>query len=92
MSALASGSVAATIVGLVTQRRASRIQQEIKLRFDQLAARATSQQAWKERAVADLLGPVHMQLDRTGRAFQRWNAGNLYVEARVIREAIMASR
>jgi hypothetical protein len=44
-----------------------------------------SQRAWKERSVAELLGPMNMQFDRTKRAFDRWQDQNLYLEVKVIK-------
>jgi hypothetical protein len=86
LTAILSSSLAATLVGVITQRYTARIQQQVKLRFDQLATTLTSQRAWKERALSELLGPVNMQLDRTERAFQRYNDQNLFLEAQVIRQ------
>lgn len=85
-AAIASGSVAAALVGVLTQRRSASIQNEIKLRFDDLAARSTSHRVWSQQALAELLGPVNMQLDRTERAFRRWTTRSLFLEAKVIRE------
>jgi len=84
--AVTSASVAAAIVGIISQRYVSSVQQQIKLRFDGLMAISSSQRAWNEHSIAELLGPVNMQIDRTQRAFQRWTTGNLYLEAKVIRE------
>jgi hypothetical protein len=53
---------------------------------------ARSQRTWKERSVSELLGPVCIQLDRTGRAFRRWQVKNLYLEVKVIREGDIAIR
>ena len=43
-------------------------------------------------SVSELLGPINMQLDRTDRAFKRWNSKNLYLEAKVIREGNLTIR
>ena len=92
LSALISSSVFAFLLSVVFLRRSKQIEAEIKLRMDRLAATATSQRQWKERAIADLLGPVYMQLDRTRRAFDRWTTQNLFLEAKVIREGNLAIR
>jgi hypothetical protein len=44
-----------------------------------------SRLAWQERSVAELLGPMNIQFDRTKLAFDRWQQKNLYLEAKVIR-------
>lgn len=75
LAALLSGAVASSIIGVIFHRYVTRIEQEIK-----------SQHTWKEQSVSSLLGPVNMQLDRTKRAFDRWTAKNLYLEAKVIKE------
>jgi hypothetical protein len=87
VTAVASGTVVAAIVGVLATRRDERIRNELRLQFDQLAARATSGRLWRERSVSELLGPINMQLDRTERAFNRWRAQNLFLEAKVLREA-----
>ncbi len=91
-TALISGGVASTLIGALLLRRTKQIEADIKLRMDRLAAVASSQRTWKEKSVAELLGPVHMQLDRTRRAFDRWTAHNLFLEAKVIREGNLAVR
>ena len=75
LAALLSGAVVSSVMGLLFHRYVTKVEEEIK-----------SQRAWKEEAVAELLGPVQMQLDRTKRAFDRWNSKNLYLEAKVIKE------
>lgn len=92
VSAVVSSGVAATILGVLFLRRNKQIEADIKLRMDQLTSVMMSQRQWKERAVAELLGPVNMQLDRTSRAFKRWSAKNLFLEAKVIREGNLAVR
>jgi hypothetical protein len=75
LAAFLSSAVVSSVLGLIFHSYVTRIEQKIR-----------SQRTWKERSVAELLGPVTMQLDRTERAFQRWNEKNLYLEAKVIRE------
>ena len=45
------------------------------------------QTRWKEKVLSGLLGPVCMQLDRTNRAFNRWQTKNLYLEAKIIKDS-----
>jgi hypothetical protein len=92
LAALLSGSVVAAVLGAVLQRRTTTIHLEIKSRFDSLAAVSGSQRAWRERSVAELLAPIAAQLERTQRAFERWNDQNLYLEAKVIREGNVTIR
>ena len=64
----------------------------IKKRFDTELRVWGSQRDWKERAVAELLGPVYLQLARTRLAFARWRKQNLYLEASVVRAGNLAIR
>jgi hypothetical protein len=41
---------------------------------------------------SELLAPMVMHLERTRRAFERWNSRNLYLEASIIREGNVAVR
>lgn len=75
LTALISGAVASSIVGVIFRGYVTRVEEEVR-----------SQRAWKERSVSELLGPVNMQLDRTERAFDRWKEKNLYLEMKVIKE------
>ena len=73
-AALISGAVASTVVGVIFTAHVTRIEEEIR-----------SQRKWKEQSVAELLGPMQIQFDRTKRAFNRWTTKNLYLEAKVIK-------
>lgn len=73
-AALISSALASTIVGVVFTRYVTAVSEEVR-----------SQRAWKERSVAELLGPMNIQFDRTKRAFDHWREKNLYVEAKVIK-------
>jgi hypothetical protein len=75
------GSVGATIVAAVINKRFAAATDVWK-----------SQRGWKERAVTELLGPIYIQLDRTKRAFDRWDKKNLYLEAEVVRSGNLAIR
>lgn len=76
LAALLSGAVISSVMGVIFHRYVTKVEQEIK-----------SQRGWREKAVSELLGPVNMQLDRTQRAFNRWTSKNLYLEAKIIKEA-----
>ncbi|MBD9482151.1 hypothetical protein IB229_04165 [Pseudomonas sp. PDM14] len=84
-SALATALIGA-IVSALFLRRNRRIESEITAYFDERLRVFESTRLWKQQALAQLFGPAHMQLERTRRAFHRWKARNLYLEAKVVRE------
>jgi hypothetical protein len=86
IAGVVSGSVISAIVGLVFHRRTTRIEEEIRSQFQSGLEIFRSRRGWKEQSVAELLGPVYMQLDRTKSAFGRWRDQNFYLEAKVIGE------
>jgi hypothetical protein len=92
LAAILSGSVAATVIGLLFQRRVTTIEEQIKNGFARSSTIFASHRSWKERSVAELLGPVYMQLERTERAFRRWEAHNVYLESKIIGEGNRAIR
>ena len=71
---LISSTLASAVVGIVFTRYVTSTQEEVK-----------SQRAWKEKSVAELLGPMNIQLNRTKRALDRWNNQNLYIETKVMK-------
>ncbi len=73
----AVGTVGAGIVGAIFARR-----MEVW----------KSRKNFEERSVAELLGPVDIQLERTKRAFDRWQQSNLFLEALVVRTGNLAVR
>jgi hypothetical protein len=73
-AALISGTVVSAVAGILFTGYVTRVTEEVR-----------SQRTWKERSVADLLGPMNIQFDRTKRAFDRWKQKNLYLEAKVIK-------
>ncbi|WP_338695244.1 hypothetical protein V5279_03850 [Bradyrhizobium sp. 26S5] len=85
----AANLVVSFLVGTVGAGVAGEI---IKRRFTTILEVWRSQRGWKERAVTELLGPVYMQLDRTKRAFDRWDRKNLILEAEVVRKGNLAVR
>lgn len=92
LAGLLSGTVMSAILGALMISRTARIQQQIRTEFEQSLAVFESRRSWEERAIADLLGPMSIQLDRTERAFRRWRSKNLYLEAKVIREGNLVIR
>jgi hypothetical protein len=64
----------------------------IRRHFDKSIDMWRSQRSWQERAISELFGPIYVQLDRTKRAFERWDGKNLYLEGEVIRNGNLAIR
>ena len=91
-----SGTVVSTIVGLLFRKRIismeERIKNQIKSQYEKGMAVFQSTRSWKEKSVAQLLGPLHIQFDRTARAFHRWEGHNTFLEAKVIREGNLTIR
>jgi len=77
LSGLLSGSVMAGLISVVLARRTDIFR---------------SQRTWKERSVSDLLAPIHMQLERTHRAFARYEAKNTFLEAKVLKDGNLTIR
>lgn len=73
-SAVISAGVVSAVIGLIFKGFVTRVEAEVK-----------SRRTWKEESVAELLGPLNMQFDRTKRAFFRWRKQNLFLEANVVR-------
>jgi hypothetical protein len=77
LSGILSGTFMAAVLGLLLARRTDIFR---------------SQRTWKERSVSDLLAPVHMQLERTRRAFERYGANNTFLEAKVLKDGNVTIR
>ena len=86
LAGLVSGGFLSTIFGYALHRNRTRTEQAIKKRFDEGMTVFSSQRAWKEQCVSELLGPMIMQMSRTKRAFKRWQAKNLFLESKIIGE------
>jgi hypothetical protein len=86
MSALISSSIVGVIIGILFKRRNETITAEIKKQFEQNMTVFKSNYLWKEKAVSELLGPIHLQFNRTKRAFSRYKSTNLYLEAKVLKD------
>jgi hypothetical protein len=74
LTAIISSSLITGLLGLGFTGWVTRTQEEVK-----------SQRTWKEKSVAELLGPMSMELDRTKGALERWNKQNLYIEAKIMK-------
>jgi len=73
-AAVISGGVVSVAIGILFKGFVTRIESEVR-----------SRRGWKEASVADLLGPLVMQFDRTRRAYGRWDAKNLFLEAQIVK-------
>lgn len=92
ISGLLSGSVMAAVLSLLMKRWQERVAAEVKLGFEREILTIRSGREWREKVLAELLGPMIMQLDRTRRAFDRWKSKNVYLETKVIREGNLTIR
>src|ERR1700694_2722603 len=92
LGGLLGSGVASTIAAGLLLRRNSMLKAEIKRQFDERLKVFESTRLWKEKCLSQLLGPMVMQLERTKRAFERWNTKNLYLEAKIVREGNVAVR
>ncbi len=92
LGGLLGSSIATMMLGLLFLRHTKSVEGEIKTHFDQKLKAFESTRAWREQMLFELLGPVCMQLDRTKRAFHRWNGKNLGLESKVIREGNLTIR
>jgi hypothetical protein len=84
ISAIASGSVAAAVIGIIFHRRTKAIEQELRVQAEALLVITKSTRQWHEESLSRVLGPVAMHLMRTKRAFERWNSQQLFMEIEVI--------
>lgn len=91
LAALISGGVVSALLGVglrfLFDRRLASATQEITEEFERRALVYRSTREWRETSINELLGPVYMQLDRSGRAFERWKERNLYIESAIMKES-----
>lgn len=80
------------VLGVLFLRHTRTLESEIRARFDERQKVFESTRVWQQQALAELFGPLHMQLERTHRAFRRWQGKNLYLEAQVVREGNLVCR
>ena len=80
LAAVISGGVASVLLGLL-----------FRYFFEPRLARAADAQRSlrerKEQSLFEVLGPIYMSLERSRRAFERWERRNDYLEGRVVKEA-----
>jgi hypothetical protein len=80
LAAVISGGVASVLLGLI-----------FRIVFEPRLAKAAdisrSRREWKEQSIAEVLGPVYMQLARSNRAFERWRDRNDFLEGQVVKQA-----
>ena len=91
LAAVISGGVVSVVLTFVLrflfERRLTTVSEAIKSEFEQQALVYRSNREWRERSVGELLGPVYMQLDRSHRAFKRWETRNDFLEGNVVKDA-----
>lgn len=66
---------------VLVRRRNETISAEVAREFERLQ----SQDEWRQRSLAELFGPIVIQLERTRRALRRWNKHSPYLEARIVK-------
>jgi hypothetical protein len=84
IAGLLSGSVIAAVIGFVLNEQTTRVEEEVRSQFKTAFEIFRSQHDWKKQSLAELLGPMNMQLRRTKLAFMRWDDLNLYLEMTII--------
>lgn len=80
LAAVISGGVASVLLGLL-------FRYFFEPRLVKAAEAQRSVRERKERSLSEVLGPIYMQLDRSGRAFERWETRNDFLEGKVVKEA-----
>ena len=79
-----SGSFLAAVLGFLLLEQNTRMQEGIKGDIKAAFEVFRSRREWQEQSLAELMGPVYMQLRRTKIAFDRWKSKNLYLESKII--------
>ena len=92
LGGLLGSGIASVMAAAIFLRRNKKVESEISSIYQRQSKVFDSTRAWKEQSLSSLLGPMIMQLDRTKRAFDRWNAKNLYLEAKIIGEGNLKVR
>jgi hypothetical protein len=92
LAGILSGSVISSVMAFLLYSRTTKIAEDIKSEYAKGMTIFASSRVWKEKSVSQLLGPLYMQFDRTQRAFDRWQAKNLFLEAKVIRDGNLTIR
>jgi hypothetical protein len=92
LGALLSGTVVAAILGVLFNRRAKALEQQLRIQAERQLAVARSTREWEEAALAKVLGPSVMHMARTRRAFNRWKDQQLFLEMEIIGKSNRAVR
>jgi hypothetical protein len=96
LAAVISGGVASALVGLLVRlffdRRLTRATEEVKAEVARTDFEYRADREWRERALAEVLGPVYMQMDRNSRAVRRWRGGNPLLEEKIVRQGNIVIR
>jgi hypothetical protein len=88
LGGLIGSGIASTVAASILLRRNRTLESEIKRQFDERLKVFESTRIWKESCLSQLLGPAVMQLERTRRAFARWNGKNLFWKRRSFARAM----
>jgi hypothetical protein len=88
IGALISSGVVTFIGEQAAARRTERVVQQVRAEF----AKRESLDEWKRQSLASLLGPAIMQLDRTRRAFLRYEANKRFLESEILYKGNLAVR
>ena len=80
VAAVVSSGVVTFVGEQLALRRSEQVVQEVRSQF----ADRDRLNEWKRQSLAQLVGPATMQLDRTRRAFGRYQANNRFVEAEIL--------
>ncbi len=83
-SILLTSCLRATVLGILFHRRVKSIEQQLRVSAEAKIEEIRSTREWKEAALAKVLGPTFMHLERTERAFCRWEKKQLFLEMEVI--------
>lgn len=87
LSATVMGAIVTALLNVLFKKRLEQITHDIKIQSEKIALIQKSQYTWKEQAIAELLGPMNILLNRTERAFNKLKANDLYVEAKILKES-----
>lgn len=81
--AILSGTVLATLLGIVTRRSEARIKETVSAEFRAMDEARDADVA----LLGEVLGPVCAHLARTSRAFSRWREKNLHLETHIVADS-----
>ena len=81
---LVKAIVVTGVIGYLIHLSRERLSTEIKASAQRAEAAFRSRHEWKEKCLAELLGPLVIRLGETSRAFDRWTEPNLYLERCVL--------